>query len=98
MYMYKCNGVMWGYGRVGARVLKCLATAARAQKFCASPENSLSGGGGGDSWALRHIFPTSKIPPPPPKKKKKKKKKKSSPSPPPPPWRRHWAMALSASD
>ena len=37
----------WGGGGGGA---KCLATAAQAQKFCASPEGR---GGGG---IIRHIF------------------------------------------
>ena len=58
----------WAQGRregvcLGGGGAKCLATAARGQKFCASPEKvaQRGGGGGGEKGGLRHIFfPTSK--------------------------------------
>ena len=50
-YRGRRQGVCWGGG--GA---KCLATAARAPKFCASPEKVAQWGGGGDSDTF---FPTS---------------------------------------
>ena len=46
------QGVCLGGG--GAKLQKCIATAARAIKFCASPEKVARGGGGGGG--IRHIF------------------------------------------
>ena len=57
--------IQWYTGAAPGSLLRggggeCLATAARAQKFCASPEKVVQWGGGGGE--LRHIFfLTSKI-------------------------------------